>query len=162
MISIFEDYYRIVIGQLFDLFQPMRRVVYPFDDLIHLFQGRITFFACKESIRSPGSNCCSQIIYSKEYFKWWHETDQSWLMSRAIMTLGWNYDAEKSLLHVYKEIFRFQYTQNKDKMSIFQTVLVLINCFTCNAFQNLDDLEKFYKTDPVFDPFGASGWWTFD
>ena len=42
------------------------------------------------------------------------------------------------------------------KMKIFQTILVLINCSMCNAFQNLDDLEKFYKLRPAFDPFGSS------
>ena len=41
-------------------------------------------------------------------------------------------------------------------MKIVQTILILINCSMCNAFQNLDDLEKFYKLRPAFDPFGAS------
>ena len=43
-------------------------------------------------------------------------------------------------------------------MNILQIVLVLINCSTCDAFQSLDDLEKFYKTGPAFDPFGISGY----
>ena len=48
------------------------------------------------------------------------------------------------------------------KMKIFQTILVLINCSMCNAFQNLDDLEKFYKLRPAFDPFGASSKFLFN
>ena len=43
-------------------------------------------------------------------------------------------------------------------MNILQIFLVLINCSTCDAFQSLDDLEKFYKTGPAFDPFGISGY----
>ena len=42
-------------------------------------------------------------------------------------------------------------------MNIFQTVLVVINFSTCDAFHSLNDLENFYKTAPVFDPFGATG-----
>ena len=48
------------------------------------------------------------------------------------------------------------------KMKIFQTILLRINCSMCNAFQNLDDLEKFYKLRPAFDPFGASSKFLFN
>ena len=72
--------------------------------------------------------------------------------SGAIMTLKSHYRMYK------KRFFNSNTLKHKDKMIIFQTVLVLINCYTCDAFKSLDDLENFYKTDPVFDPFGASGW----
>ena len=72
--------------------------------------------------------------------------------SGAIMTLKSHYRMYK------KRFFNSNTLKSKVKMIIFQTVLVLINCYTCDAFQSLDDLENFYKTDPVFDPFGASGW----
>ena len=42
-------------------------------------------------------------------------------------------------------------------MNTFQTILVVINFSTCDAFNSLNDLENFYKTAPVFDPFGATG-----
>ena len=42
-------------------------------------------------------------------------------------------------------------------MNIFQTILVVINFSTYDAFHSLNDLENFYKTAPAFDPFGATG-----
>ena len=42
-------------------------------------------------------------------------------------------------------------------MNTFQTILVVFNLSTCDAFNSLNDLETFYKTAPAFDPFGVTG-----
>ena len=38
-------------------------------------------------------------------------------------------------------------------MHLFEAIIAL-NFSICYGFQSLDDLENFYKNDPVFDPFG--------
>ena len=44
----------------------------------------------------------------------------------------------------------------RDKMHLFEAMIAL-NISICYSFQSLDDLENFYKSDPVFDPFGLPG-----
>lgn len=76
--------------------------------------------------------------------------------------LGWNIYNQKVIIACIKRHFTHlksvSLRHKRNKMNILQIVLVLINCSTCDAFQSLDDLEKFYKTGPAFDPFGISGY----
>ena len=42
-------------------------------------------------------------------------------------------------------------------MNIFQTMFVVINVSSYDAFQSLNDLENFYKTASAYDPFRGTG-----
>ena len=53
-------------------------------------------------------------------------------------------------------VFEHAFSREEIKMHLFKAIITL-NFSICYSFQSLDDLENFYKSDPVFDPLGLSG-----
>ena len=79
-----------------------------------------------------------------------------------IMTLTSYYRSYKNIVSsIWNQIHSESFTpkikiKNSNNFGSYQLF------YMCNAFQNLDDLEKFYKLRPAFDAFGASSKFLFN